>query len=44
MPDRERIITAERARQHALQFDRTRVFDRLLGRLAGVTERELSLI
>jgi len=44
LPDRERIIRAERARQHALQFDRTRVFDRLLGRLAGVTERELSLI
>jgi glycosyltransferase involved in cell wall biosynthesis len=44
LPDRERIIMADRARQHALQFDRTRVFDRLLGRLAGVTERELSLI
>jgi hypothetical protein len=44
LPDDVRIIMAERAREHALQFDRTRVFDRLLGRLAKVTERELSLI
>jgi glycosyltransferase involved in cell wall biosynthesis len=42
LSDDERIIMAGRARQHALQFDRTRVFDRLLGRLAEVTERELS--
>jgi glycosyltransferase involved in cell wall biosynthesis len=44
LPDDERIIMAERARQHALHFDRTRVFGRLLERLAEVTERELSLI
>jgi glycosyltransferase involved in cell wall biosynthesis len=44
LPEDERIIMAERARQHALQFDRIRVFDRLLELLADVTERELSLI
>jgi glycosyltransferase involved in cell wall biosynthesis len=44
LPDDERIIMAERARQHALQCDRIRVFDRLVERLAEVTERELSLI
>jgi hypothetical protein len=35
---------AERARTHALQFDRTNVFDRLLERLTEATERELSTI
>jgi hypothetical protein len=35
---------AERAREYALQFDRTRVFDRLLERLTETTERELSPI
>ena len=44
LSDDERTIMAGRARQHALQFDRTRVFDRLLERLAEVTERELSPI
>jgi glycosyltransferase involved in cell wall biosynthesis len=44
MPDKERVGMAERAREQALQFDRTRVFDRLLDRLAEVTERELSPI
>jgi glycosyltransferase involved in cell wall biosynthesis len=44
LPDEERIIMAERARKHAVQFDRTLVFDRLLERLAEVTVRELSLI
>jgi glycosyltransferase involved in cell wall biosynthesis len=44
LPDDERIMMAERARLHALQFDRTRVFDRLLDRLAAVTERALSPI
>ena len=44
LPDDERIMMAGRARAHALQFDRTRVFDRLLERLAEVTERELSPI
>jgi glycosyltransferase involved in cell wall biosynthesis len=44
MPDDERIMMAERARGHALQFDRTHVFDRLLERLTVATERELSSI
>jgi glycosyltransferase involved in cell wall biosynthesis len=44
MPDDERIMMAERARLHALQFDRTHVFDRLLARLTEATERELSPI
>jgi glycosyltransferase involved in cell wall biosynthesis len=44
MPDDERIMMAERAREHAVQFDRTHVFDRLLERLAEATERELSPI
>ena len=34
---------AERAREHARQFDRACVFDRLLERLTEATERELSL-
>jgi glycosyltransferase involved in cell wall biosynthesis len=44
MPDDEQIVMAERAREHALQFDRTHVFDRLLERLTEATERELSPI
>ena len=44
MPDDGRIMMAERAREHALQFDRTHVFDRLLKRLTEATERELSPI
>ena len=44
LPDDERMIMAERGRHYALQFDRTHVFDRLLERLAQVTERELSVI
>jgi hypothetical protein len=32
---------ADRARDHALQFDRMRVFDLLLDRIAAVTEPEL---
>jgi glycosyltransferase involved in cell wall biosynthesis len=44
MPDDERITMAERAREHALQFDRTHVFDRLLEPLTEATERELSPI
>jgi glycosyltransferase involved in cell wall biosynthesis len=43
LPDDERMMMAERAREHAVQFDRTRVFDRLLERLVEVTERELSV-
>ena len=38
------VPMAERARAHAVQFDRTHVFDRLLERLTEVTERELSPI
>ena len=44
MPIAEQTRMAERAREHARQFDRTCVFDRLLQRLAEVTERELSTI
>jgi glycosyltransferase involved in cell wall biosynthesis len=44
LPDDERMMMAERAREHAVQFDRTRVFDRLLERLVEVTERELSVL
>ena len=41
MPCEERAAMAERARDHALQFDRMRVFDLLLDRIAAVTEPEL---
>ena len=41
MPCEERTAMAERARDHALQFDRMRVFDLLLDRIAAVTEPEL---
>ena len=44
MPSNEQAAMAERARAHALQFDRTHVFDRLLDRLTAVTERQLSPI
>jgi glycosyltransferase involved in cell wall biosynthesis len=44
MPGEERAEMAERAREHALQFDRTCVFDRLLERLTQTSERELSPI
>jgi glycosyltransferase involved in cell wall biosynthesis len=44
MPSNEQAAMAERARAHALKFDRTYVFDRLLGRLTEVTERQLSPI
>jgi glycosyltransferase involved in cell wall biosynthesis len=42
MPVSEQTRIAERAREHALQFDRACVFDRLLERLTDVTERQLS--
>ena len=42
MPSSDQTRMAERAREHALQFDRACVFDRLLERLAEVTERQLS--
>jgi glycosyltransferase involved in cell wall biosynthesis len=38
MPDHERTDMADRARAHALQFDRMRVFDQLLDRVAKATE------
>ncbi|MGH3099687.1 MAG: hypothetical protein ACRDPU_01750, partial [Thermoleophilia bacterium] len=44
MPGEERAEMAVRAREHALQFDRTCVFDGLLERLTQTTERELSPI
>jgi Glycosyl transferases group 1 len=44
MPSSEQTRMAERAREHALQFDRACVFDRLLERLTEVTERQLSRI
>jgi glycosyltransferase involved in cell wall biosynthesis len=43
MPSEEQNTMAERAREHARQFDRACVFDRLLERLAKATERALSL-
>jgi glycosyltransferase involved in cell wall biosynthesis len=42
MPSNDQATMAERARAHALQFDRRYVFDRLLERLSSVTEPELS--
>jgi glycosyltransferase involved in cell wall biosynthesis len=44
MPSSEQTTMALRAREHALQFDRAHVFDRLLQRLTEATERELSPI
>jgi glycosyltransferase involved in cell wall biosynthesis len=44
MPSSEQTTMAVRAREHALQFDRAHVFDRLLQRLTEATERELSPI
>jgi glycosyltransferase involved in cell wall biosynthesis len=41
MPCAERTAMAERAREHALQFDRMRVFDLLLDRITAVAEPEL---
>ncbi len=38
MPDHERTEMAARARAHALQFDRMRVFDQLLERVTKATE------
>jgi hypothetical protein len=42
MPSNEQTEMAARARAHALQFDRSYVFDQLLERLAVATDRELS--
>ena len=43
MPSEQQNTMAERAREHARQFDRACVFDRLLERLTKATERALSL-
>ncbi len=43
MPSEQQTTMAERAREHARQFDRACVFDHLLERLTETTERELSL-
>ena len=42
MPDSERTEMAERARAHALQFDRMHVFDALLARVEQVAVPTLS--
>jgi glycosyltransferase involved in cell wall biosynthesis len=42
MPPSDQTTMAERAREHALQFDQTRVFDRLLEHLTEANEPELS--
>ncbi len=44
LPFHERAAMAERARDHALQFDRMVVFDLLIGRLVPANTRELSPI
>ena len=41
MPCAERSAMADRARAHALQFDRMQVFDRLIARVAEMSEPEL---
>jgi glycosyltransferase involved in cell wall biosynthesis len=43
MPSEQQTTMAERAREHARQFDRACVFDQLLKRLTEASERELSL-
>jgi glycosyltransferase involved in cell wall biosynthesis len=42
MPESDREVMAERARRHAIQFDRTEVFDRLLARMPAARERRLA--
>jgi glycosyltransferase involved in cell wall biosynthesis len=44
MPSSEQARMAKRAREHAQQFDRARIFDRLMERLSDATDRELSRI
>ena len=43
LPEEERAAMAERARLHALQFDRMQVFDRLLDRVDSIIEPALSV-
>ncbi len=43
LPEEERAAMAERARLHALQFDRMQVFDRLLDRVQTIIEPALSV-
>jgi glycosyltransferase involved in cell wall biosynthesis len=42
MPESDRALMAERARCHALQFDRIDVFERLLARMPAAQERRLT--
>src|SRR5215213_7519439 len=42
MPESDRVVMAERARTHALQFDRLMVFERLLARLPALRERRVT--
>src|SRR5215212_7315320 len=42
MPEADRVVMAEQARSHALQFDRLIVFERLLARVPAVQERRLT--
>jgi glycosyltransferase involved in cell wall biosynthesis len=42
MPESDRALMAERARCHALQFDRIEVFERLLARMPAAQERRLT--
>jgi glycosyltransferase involved in cell wall biosynthesis len=42
MPESDRVVMAERARSHALQFDRLMVFERLLARVPAAEERRLT--
>lgn len=44
LPEHEREAMALRARHHGLQFDRAQVFERLMGRLPGFADRELSAV
>ena len=44
LPLSERAMMERRAREHALQFDRARVFDMLLARLDGAEVVELTAI
>jgi len=42
MPEADRVVMAERARSHALQFDRLMVFEKLLARVPADRERRLT--
>jgi glycosyltransferase involved in cell wall biosynthesis len=42
MPESDRVVMVERARSHALQFDRLKVFERLLARMPAAQDRRLT--